>query len=153
MGQSRRRRFLIAAGALVVAPLAVAQRQGRKYRIGFLAGGSRPESLDSSPYAGFTQGMRELGYVEGRNFVSVNGRKSIWSRDSRGAASGRHRPQIRPQPLAASIRLHPLAMASISTRAPATSPAAWNVVRAGGSFGKYPLKTSFIAMSSPRSAM
>ncbi|MBI2751981.1 MAG: ABC transporter substrate-binding protein [Betaproteobacteria bacterium] len=69
MGQSRRRRFLIAAGALVVAPLAVAQRQGRKYRIGFLAGGSRPESLDSSPYAGFTQGMRELGYVEGRNFV------------------------------------------------------------------------------------
>ena len=28
------------------------------------------------------------------------------------------------------------AMASISTRAPPTSPAAWNVVRAGGSVGK-----------------
>ena len=60
-----------AAGALIVAPLAsLAQAQGKVARIGFL--GARSRSTPSNPdiyYEGFLQGMRELGYVEGRNLV------------------------------------------------------------------------------------
>lgn len=69
MNRVLRRRFLIASSALLAAPLATAQRTAKQHRIGFLAGGARPDSLESSPYAGFPQGMRELGYVEGRDFV------------------------------------------------------------------------------------
>jgi len=57
-------------GALFAAPLnAFAQQQPKVWRIGFLAGGSRPPSLESSLYGGFPQGMRDLGYVEGSNLV------------------------------------------------------------------------------------
>ena len=66
-----RRSFVSAAGALMAAPLAsLAQAQGKVRRIGFLAARSR--STQSNPdvfYEGFLQGMRDLGYVEGRNLV------------------------------------------------------------------------------------
>jgi hypothetical protein len=39
---------------------------GRVWRIGLLSAVSR--SMYSSLYAGFQQGMHELGYIEGRNF-------------------------------------------------------------------------------------
>jgi len=59
--------FLVgAAGALPLA--AFAQGLGKLWRIGFLAGGSRPASLDASAYAGFLRGMPELGHVEGKDF-------------------------------------------------------------------------------------
>ena len=62
--------MVIALLALGGVPLIVsAQQQDKRFRVGFLAGGARPQSLDASPYAGFTQGMRELGYVEGKNVV------------------------------------------------------------------------------------
>ena len=66
---NRRRKLLIvfAAGALAT-PL-FAQTQKRIWRIGYLAGGVRPPSLTTSNYGGFPQGMRELGYVEERDFV------------------------------------------------------------------------------------
>ena len=65
-----RREAVLALVALGAAPLiVVAQQQAKIFRIGFLAAGGRPESLDSSRYAGFTQGMRELGYIEGNDFV------------------------------------------------------------------------------------
>ena len=66
-----RRRLLVAlGGGLLTAPLAAfAQQKGKVWRIGFLAARSRPESLDSDFFGGFPQGMRELGYVEGRNLV------------------------------------------------------------------------------------
>lgn len=74
MGQVRwttRRRFVIAAGVLMAAPLAsLAQAQVKVRRIGFL--GARSRSTPSNPdiyYDTFVQEMRELGYVEGRNFV------------------------------------------------------------------------------------
>jgi putative ABC transport system substrate-binding protein len=68
----RRREFLAllgAAGSCLLSPLP-AQTQTRKpRRIGFLAGGVQPAVLALSPYGGFLQGMRDLGYQEGRDFA------------------------------------------------------------------------------------
>jgi putative ABC transport system substrate-binding protein len=49
--------------------MAFAQQQGRIWRVGFLSQRARPESLDADDFGGFPRGMRELGYVEGRNLV------------------------------------------------------------------------------------
>ena len=62
-----RRAFVTGLGGLVVAPLAAeAQQAGRVSRIGLL-------SLNASPNLhlgeAFREGLRELGYVEGRNLV------------------------------------------------------------------------------------
>jgi putative ABC transport system substrate-binding protein len=68
----RRRDFIAGLGGAVAAwPLAArAQQAGKVWRIGFLAAGQRPVSFDeSSQYGGFPQGMRELGHVEGKDFV------------------------------------------------------------------------------------
>ena len=59
--------------ALVLCPLAVAsslfaQQPGKVWRVGFLAL-RRPVSLGSDQFGGFSDGMRELGYLEGRNLV------------------------------------------------------------------------------------
>jgi putative tryptophan/tyrosine transport system substrate-binding protein len=63
-----RRTFLGAlATGLLAAPLAAeAQPAGKVWRIGFLDGG---EGLESPSPKAFRTGMRELGYVEGINFV------------------------------------------------------------------------------------
>lgn len=65
-----RRRFLIAIGLVpFAAPLrALAQRQGRVWRVGFLAL-RRIGPLDSDFFGEFPRGMRELGYVEGKNLA------------------------------------------------------------------------------------
>lgn len=61
--QAMRRRLL---GALLAAPLvALAKDDGRVYRIGTLAMGVATEPNNIS----FTQALRELGYVEGKNIV------------------------------------------------------------------------------------
>ena len=64
-----RRRFLAAsASSAIAAPLAAfAQAQGKTPVIGFFYFGSRQSATETGRYAGFVQGMRELGYVEGRN--------------------------------------------------------------------------------------
>ena len=67
-----RRTFLIAVGAGAwAAPFAsFAQQQGKVRRIGFLA--VRFRSTPANPevyYDAFVQGMRDLGYVEGKNLV------------------------------------------------------------------------------------
>ena len=63
-----RRSFLCAVVALLVAVprIAHAQTAGRIARIGYLSG-----NLKTNPHLreAFLQGMRDLGYVEGRNFV------------------------------------------------------------------------------------
>ena len=65
-----RRKFLATLGGAAVAwPLAARAQAGRVWRIGFVAGGARPVPLYSSAYAGFLHGMRELGYVEGKDYV------------------------------------------------------------------------------------
>ena len=63
-----RRTFLAGTGAVVLtAPLAVQAQQGKKvWRIGFLFAGAAPTNLAKGP---FRQGLHDLGYVEGRDFV------------------------------------------------------------------------------------
>ena len=68
----KRRKLLIALGAGAFAsPLgSFAQQQGKIPRVGFLAARSR--STLSAPdvyYDAFIQGMRDLGYIEGKNLV------------------------------------------------------------------------------------
>lgn len=66
-----RRDTVLALLFLSATPLSsLAQQQGKVWRIGFLAARSR--STSSNPevyYDSFVQGLRELGYVEGRNLV------------------------------------------------------------------------------------
>ena len=67
MDRVQRRQILLAAGALLAAPLAAEAQQAAKVpRLGYLA-----TSRGSSPhlYEAFLQGLRELGYAEGRNVV------------------------------------------------------------------------------------
>ena len=70
-----RRTFIGAfAGALLAAPMAAqAQPQTKAFRIGILGGYSvtSPEAVHI--WDGFFQGLRELGYVEGRDIV-IEGR-------------------------------------------------------------------------------
>jgi len=64
--QTRRaalRALLYGAGCLALESLA--QQKPKEWRIGFLAPGSSATRI----YDGFGQGMRELGYVEGRNLL------------------------------------------------------------------------------------
>ena len=64
-----RRRFLATLGGAAAAwPLAAGAQQGSKvWRIGWLSGASREAT--SGLQSAFLQGMRELGYFEGRDFV------------------------------------------------------------------------------------
>jgi len=67
----RRRDFitLIAGGAAAWPRAARAQQAGKLWRIGFVSGAVRPPALERSIYAGLSHGMRQLGYVEGKDFV------------------------------------------------------------------------------------
>jgi putative ABC transport system substrate-binding protein len=66
----KRREFITLIGGAAALPVtARAQRSGKVWRIGCLNGGSRPVSLESSPYGGFLQGMRQFGWVEERDFI------------------------------------------------------------------------------------
>jgi putative ABC transport system substrate-binding protein len=65
-----RRELLIALGAAAVAePLqSFAQQQGKVRRIGYLSARRRPNSLESDfRGAPFLRGLRELGYLDGKN--------------------------------------------------------------------------------------
>ena len=67
---SRRRLLIAFSASALAAPFgALAQQQGRVWRVGFLASFGRPASLDSSYLSGFVRGMRDLGYVEGKNLL------------------------------------------------------------------------------------
>src|SRR5262249_12370273 len=64
----RRRAFISLISGAVAWPLAVrAQQTGKVWRIGFPGVVSR--ETFSRVFAGFQQGMHELGYVEGKDFV------------------------------------------------------------------------------------
>ena len=66
---NNRRKLLVALGASVIAaPLSsFAQQQGKVWRVGILATRSRPASLEATAFNQFLRGMRELGYIEGKN--------------------------------------------------------------------------------------
>ena len=61
-----RRKFAALIGGLLAAPLA-AFGQAKPRRIGFLGSGSA--SAVSKPLQALREGLRELGYVEGRNIA------------------------------------------------------------------------------------
>ena len=62
------------AFGVVAAPSMVAAQQGaRVWRIGFLSSWSRQSLIESGNHDAFIQGMRDLGYVEGKNLV-IEGR-------------------------------------------------------------------------------
>ena len=48
---------------------APAQKRGKVWRVGVLSGIAPPATIETTPLGGFLLGMRELGYVEGRDFV------------------------------------------------------------------------------------
>jgi putative tryptophan/tyrosine transport system substrate-binding protein len=64
-----RRRFVgaLAGGVAIARSIAEAQPAAKVYRVGFLLGATR-ESV-ASLFNALDEGLRELGYVEGRNFV------------------------------------------------------------------------------------
>ena len=66
-----RRRLLTALGAAAFArPLAsLAQQPTKIRRVGVLWDGARPQDLAASTIGAFVQGMRELGYIEGKNLA------------------------------------------------------------------------------------
>ena len=68
MNHIKRRRFLIATGALLAAPSALlAQQPGRTYRIGsaYVAGAATTQPYEDA----FLAGLRELGFEVGRNLI------------------------------------------------------------------------------------
>jgi putative ABC transport system substrate-binding protein len=69
-GMNNRRKLVIALGASALAgPFgSFAQQQGKVWHVGFLSL-RRLASLDSDYVGAFPLGMRELGYVEGKNLV------------------------------------------------------------------------------------
>lgn len=65
-----RRAFLAGLGAVLAAPLAAEpQPAGKVPRVGLLGAGSPSDPVVQGFVEGFRQGLRELGWVEGRNIV------------------------------------------------------------------------------------
>ena len=62
-----RRQLLVVLGGALAAPFAVRAQQQRLYRIGFL--GNSTAALEANLVGPFREGLRDLGYVEGRNIV------------------------------------------------------------------------------------
>jgi putative ABC transport system substrate-binding protein len=69
---STRRELLKALGACTLiasAPSFAQQQQGKPLRIGLLFLLSRQSAMETGRYTAFLDGMRELGYVEGKNLI------------------------------------------------------------------------------------
>ena len=69
MNSRRKLLVVLGAGALAVPLSSFAQQQGKVWRVGFLSARRRPVSLDTDYFGAFPRGMRDLGYVEGKNLV------------------------------------------------------------------------------------
>src|SRR5689334_1536736 len=67
----RRTLIGVVVGSFVAAPLAsFAQQQGKIWRVGFLLYNSATPSLEADPlYGTFRKGMRDRGYIEGKNLT------------------------------------------------------------------------------------
>ena len=64
----KRRAFIAALGSAAAWPLmARAEQPGKVWRIGYLSGA--PREAISRTFTSFLEGMRELGYVENKDFV------------------------------------------------------------------------------------
>src|SRR5690606_33970922 len=69
-GRVNRRTSLELILALSGVPLAGRAQQGRPFRLALLS--SRPLDSQGAMWAGFSAGMRELGWIEGRDFTMEN---------------------------------------------------------------------------------
>ena len=67
----KRRELLLAAGALLAAPMTGAQQAEKVYQVGLLSIGSNPAG--EARWQPFIEAMRALNYVEGRNLVIKRG--------------------------------------------------------------------------------
>jgi len=65
----RRREFILTGAAMTIPVVARAQHYPKLRRIGFLTSASRPEAMQTSYLSAFPGAMRELGYIEGRDFA------------------------------------------------------------------------------------
>lgn len=65
----RRRDFVAGLGSVAVVPRAARAQQSKVYRIGFLLGGTSGNV--ASLFRSFKEGLRERGYIEGRNIEFV----------------------------------------------------------------------------------
>ena len=63
----RRREFAVAVGATILYPFQGSAQQRRVTRLGYIWIGK--QGSERSTLDGFRQGMAELGYLEGRDFV------------------------------------------------------------------------------------
>ena len=64
-----RRDTVFALLALGAAPSGLVAQPGKIWRVGFLVARRRPASIDADFIGAFPHGMRELGYVEGKNLA------------------------------------------------------------------------------------
>ena len=73
MNHRRKLTLALGAGALLVSLTSFAQQPvapaGKVWRVGFFASNKRPASIDTHFHGAFARGMRELGYVEGKNLT------------------------------------------------------------------------------------
>jgi putative ABC transport system substrate-binding protein len=69
MNNRRKLLIVLGTGALAAPFGSFAQQQGKVWRVGFLAMRSPTASNPVNTYGAFVQGMRELGYVEGKNLI------------------------------------------------------------------------------------
>jgi len=65
---NKRRRLVMAFGAgAVTGSFRANAQQDKVWRVGILATRNRPGLLDADAFGQFMRGMRELGYIEGKN--------------------------------------------------------------------------------------
>ncbi len=69
MNKRRKLTLALGAGALAAPFAAFSQQPAKVWRVGFLSGRRRPDSIDTDFYGTFPRGLRDLGYVEGKNLV------------------------------------------------------------------------------------
>ena len=60
---------LLALGAMVASSASFSQERRKILRVGFLVSRRRPDSIEADLLGGFPRGMREFGYIEGKNLV------------------------------------------------------------------------------------
>ncbi len=88
--------FLVGALAiLAVHHPATAQQTGKVYRIGFLTNGSA--EFFKPRLAAFREGLRDLGYVEGKNIV-IEARYAEGRRDRLHEMAAEGRPRVGDHP-------------------------------------------------------
>jgi peptide/nickel transport system substrate-binding protein len=81
---------VVLALSLTLAPLAGEAQPGKVFRVGFLTAFSN--SADSPLFDSFRQGMRELGYEEGRNIEGLIREQAV-ERDPKRREATLHRIQ------------------------------------------------------------